>query len=161
MTQVIEILLHVREGPAYFTYSISWLLLSWRCKELGHQQTWYLLCWTRLIQSPPIKMLHIHCHFSLTPLHYFLKLYSYFLSNYVNYRWNIFVWSLSSVIGMCSALDTDGLVFSPRASLAIVMSMHPCISSCLWVNENIAAPSLFSLYGFMNLAAHFNNDFPL
>ena len=38
ITQVPEILPHVRPGP---TYSISWLLMSWRRKEPGHRQPWY------------------------------------------------------------------------------------------------------------------------
>ena len=41
MTQVVEIPPRVRQGPAYSTKSISWLLMSWRCKEPGHQQPWY------------------------------------------------------------------------------------------------------------------------
>ena len=40
-TQVVEIPPRVKPGPAYFTQSISWLLISWRRKEPGHQQTWY------------------------------------------------------------------------------------------------------------------------
>ena len=28
--------LHVRQGPTYFTYSISWPLMTWRRKEPGH-----------------------------------------------------------------------------------------------------------------------------
>ena len=39
-TQVVEIPPRVRQGPAYST-SISWLLMSWRLKEPGHQQPWY------------------------------------------------------------------------------------------------------------------------
>ena len=35
-TQVVEIPPRVRQGPAYFTSSISWLLMSWRRKEPGH-----------------------------------------------------------------------------------------------------------------------------
>ena len=37
-TQVVEIPPRVRQRPAYTTYSISWLLMSWRRKEPGHQQ---------------------------------------------------------------------------------------------------------------------------
>ena len=37
-TQVVEIPPRVKQGPAYFTQSISWLLMSWRLKEPGHQQ---------------------------------------------------------------------------------------------------------------------------
>ena len=40
-TQVAEIPPRVRQGPAYSTWSISWLLMSWRRKEPGHQQPWY------------------------------------------------------------------------------------------------------------------------
>ena len=41
MTQVLKILPQVRSGLTYFTLSISWLLMSWRRKERGHQQPWY------------------------------------------------------------------------------------------------------------------------
>ena len=40
-TQVLKILPRVRPGPTYTTLSISWLLMSWRRKEPGHQQPWY------------------------------------------------------------------------------------------------------------------------
>ena len=40
-TQVVEIPPQVRQGPSYSTQSISWLLMSWRRKEPGHQQPWY------------------------------------------------------------------------------------------------------------------------
>ena len=45
MTQVFEILPHKRQAPVYSTYSIEWLLMTWRRKEPGHQQLWY---WPRL-----------------------------------------------------------------------------------------------------------------
>ena len=38
MTQVLKILPQVRPEPMYSTWSISWLLMSWRHKEPGHQQ---------------------------------------------------------------------------------------------------------------------------
>ena len=40
-TQVVEIPPRVRQWPAYSTQSISWLLMSWRRKEPGHQLPWY------------------------------------------------------------------------------------------------------------------------
>ena len=40
-TQVVEILPQIRQEPTYSTWSISWLLMSWRRKEPGHQQPWY------------------------------------------------------------------------------------------------------------------------
>ena len=39
--QVVEIPPRVKQGPAYLPQSISWLLMSWRRKEPGHQQPWY------------------------------------------------------------------------------------------------------------------------
>ena len=39
--QVVEILPQVRHGPTYSTWSISWLLMSWRRKEPGYQQPSY------------------------------------------------------------------------------------------------------------------------
>ena len=41
MPWVVEILYPIRPGLTYFTWSISWLLRSWRRKEPGHQQPWY------------------------------------------------------------------------------------------------------------------------
>ena len=40
-TQVAEIPPRVRQGPAYSTLSISWLLMSWLLASPGHQQPWY------------------------------------------------------------------------------------------------------------------------
>ena len=37
-TQVVEIPPQAKEGPRYSIKSISWLLMSWRRKEPGHQQ---------------------------------------------------------------------------------------------------------------------------
>ena len=42
-TLVVEILPQIRQEPIYFTEWISWLLMSWRRKEPGHQQPWYWL----------------------------------------------------------------------------------------------------------------------
>ena len=41
MTQVLKILPQVRPGLTYSAWSTSWLLMSWRRKEPGHQQPWY------------------------------------------------------------------------------------------------------------------------
>ena len=41
MVQVVEILPHERQGPVYLTCSVTWLLETWQCKELGHQHPWY------------------------------------------------------------------------------------------------------------------------
>ena len=60
MTHGVEILPQVRQGLTYSTQSISWLLMSWRRKEPGHQQTWYWLCWTELIRSPHCKGKETH-----------------------------------------------------------------------------------------------------
>ena len=37
----LKILPQIRPGPTYSTYCISWLLMSWRRKEPGHQQPCY------------------------------------------------------------------------------------------------------------------------
>ena len=55
VTQVVEILTQVRQEHTYSTWSISWVLMSWRREGPGHQQPWYLLCWTELIRSPHVK----------------------------------------------------------------------------------------------------------
>ena len=41
LAQVLKFLPLVRPGLIYSTWSISWLLMSWRRKEPGHQQPWY------------------------------------------------------------------------------------------------------------------------
>ena len=43
MLHVVEILPHGRQRLIYYTYSISWLFMIWRCKEPGHQQSWWLV----------------------------------------------------------------------------------------------------------------------
>ena len=52
-THVVEIPPRVR--PAYSTQSISWLLMSWRRKEPGHQQPWFWPSKTGLTRSPHVK----------------------------------------------------------------------------------------------------------
>ena len=68
ITQVIEILPHVRQELTYSTLSMLWLLMFWRRKESGRQQQWSWVCWTELIQSPHIKGEKHICisHHSLT-----------------------------------------------------------------------------------------------
>ena len=41
---VVEILPPVRQEFAYSTQSVSWVLMSWRRKDQGHQHPWYWLC---------------------------------------------------------------------------------------------------------------------
>ena len=41
MARVVPIPLHGKQGPVYFTLPISWLQMTWRCQEPGHQQPWY------------------------------------------------------------------------------------------------------------------------
>ena len=55
-TQVDEILSHVRQELTCSTWSIiSWVLMPWRCKEPGHQQPCWWLCWTGTIRSTCIN----------------------------------------------------------------------------------------------------------
>ena len=54
LTQVLKIPPQVRPGPIYSTQSISWLLMSWRRKEPGHQQPWYWPIQTELTRSPHV-----------------------------------------------------------------------------------------------------------
>ena len=37
-----------RQKHDYFTWSISWLLMTWQCQEPGHQQLWY---WPSLFRT--------------------------------------------------------------------------------------------------------------
>ena len=55
ITQLVKILSRVRQEITYSTLSITWVLMTWWHKEPGHQQPWYLLCWTELILSPHVK----------------------------------------------------------------------------------------------------------
>ena len=58
---------------------------------------------------------------------------------------NIFYVKLVQCNGyLANTVNTDGLVFSTRASLATVLSMQWCVSSCLWVN----AGTVSTLVGF-------------
>ena len=50
LTQIVEILPHVRHGRSISTDSIPWVLMFWRRKEPGHQQQWSWLCWTVIIR---------------------------------------------------------------------------------------------------------------
>ena len=61
-TQVVEILPQIRQGPTHFTESTSWLLVSWRRKEPGHQQLWYWHSLTEIIRSPHVKFCFWHRH---------------------------------------------------------------------------------------------------
>ena len=38
MAQVVEILLHGRQGPVHPSWFTAWLLVTWQYKEPGHQQ---------------------------------------------------------------------------------------------------------------------------
>ena len=42
--QVVEIFPYGRHGPAYFAWSITWLLMTWRRKGSGHQHPLYWPC---------------------------------------------------------------------------------------------------------------------
>ena len=58
MTQVFKILPDVRPGPTYSTQSISWLLMSWRREEPGHQQPWYWPSYTEIFMVCHPYMCH-------------------------------------------------------------------------------------------------------
>ena len=62
MTQVLEILYHVRQELTFPTLSISWVLMSWRREEPRNQRPWYLLCWNGLIGSPYVRGKLEKCH---------------------------------------------------------------------------------------------------
>ena len=55
MTQVVENLPLISQELTYSTWSISWVLMSWRCMEPGYQQPWYWLCWSRVMKFPHVK----------------------------------------------------------------------------------------------------------
>ena len=62
---IVEILPHVRQELTYSTWSVSWVLMSWRCKEPGHQQPWYLLCWTGKFGPSMLRVKRQICKHSL------------------------------------------------------------------------------------------------
>ena len=63
-------------------------------------------------------------------------------SGYVPCNCNIFVWNWSNTAYLFSAVDTDGLV----------LSTHPCVSSCLWANCTITFVLIlyFIMYEYIN-----------
>ena len=73
LVPVVEILAQVQHGPTYSTYSISWLLMSWRRKEPGHQQPWYwpsprtLTHWGRVTHLCVVKLATIGSDNGLSP----------------------------------------------------------------------------------------------
>ena len=58
---------------------------------------------------------------------------SFLFSNVIHYKCNISVWNWSNMIYSALWLQMAWR-FSTRASVATVLCMYPCISSCLWVN---------------------------
>ena len=57
-THVVEMFDQVRQELLHIsTYPISWVRMSWRRKEPVHQQPWYLICWSEVIQSPHVNTL--------------------------------------------------------------------------------------------------------
>ena len=64
MTQVVEILPQVRQILTYSTQSKSWVLMSCWCKEPGHPQPWYWLCWLEWLDPPMVRVKNvIECTF--------------------------------------------------------------------------------------------------
>ena len=63
----------------------------------------------------------------------------------VYYNGNILVWSWSDAMYISAGLwILMAWCFSTRASVSTVLSMHPCISSCMWVNFQCIMMSVFS-----------------
>ena len=58
MTQVVKTIPPVRQELTYSTYSISWVLMTWRREEPWHQQPRYSLYYNGIIQSPHVKGKH-------------------------------------------------------------------------------------------------------
>ena len=55
ITQLVEILPHIRQELYYSTKTISWVLISWWHNEQVHQQPWYCLSLTGIISSQHAK----------------------------------------------------------------------------------------------------------
>ena len=55
-------------------------------------------------------------------------------SNVVHHKCNIFIWNWTDTMNVWSALwMLMAWCFSTRASVATVLTTHPCVSRCLWV----------------------------
>ena len=51
MDYAVEIFAHGNHQSMYLTQSMPWLLMTWWCKEPGHQQPWYWPISPRMLQS--------------------------------------------------------------------------------------------------------------
>ena len=94
---------------------------------LSRQNKWYIstdLC-------PNIRKIIL----TLKQLGIFFKIQFYFLILFpINV---IFLYKMVPCNGfLISTVGTDGLCFSTRTSVATVLSMHQCISGCLWVDKD-------------------------
>ena len=75
---------------------------------------------------------------ALTQLSIFFQNVIY-CSNVILYKYNPSAWNWSSTPNIKSVLwILMTWCFSTRASVATVLSMHMCVSSCLWVKPNYA-----------------------
>ena len=73
-------------------------------------------------------------HSASTGTFFFFKISFHFLM-FIHYKCHILVWNWSNTMNISSALWVlMSWCFSTRASVATVLSMHPCVSSCLGVN---------------------------
>ena len=81
ITQVVEIIPQIRQGPACSTKSIPWLLMSWRHKEPGHYLPWYWPSQTEItrfnvanahnyVRSQKIRLGLKDCQISLLHIHF-------------------------------------------------------------------------------------------
>ena len=81
----------------------------------------------------------------------FFKLISFLMLFIINV---IFFYEIDQIQCIWSALWTlMAWCFSTRAAIATVLSMHPCISRCLWVNKDTRTGPLMS-YAFLELGHH-------
>ena len=48
LSHAVEIIPYGRQGSLHPMHSIPWLLMSWQCKEPGHQQPWHWLNSSRI-----------------------------------------------------------------------------------------------------------------
>ena len=150
MTQVVEILPQVRQGPTYSTESVSWVLMSWWRKEPGHQQPWYWPSETELTRSPHINgynsvdsshwqqncqsQIRIRCLFDGQNTNMFIHLSINKMDAILWIPfWNVFSWMYRILIKISLKFVPEGLIDDESTLVQVMM--------ITWTNvDHMASP---------------------
>ena len=104
--------------------------MAWQHKVLWHHlydQWWPWLIPVSIYMTGYLTLKHMRICFEDVIL----------FSNVAHCKCNVFVSIVTITMNICSALWVlMSWCFSTRASVATVLSTHPCVSSCLWVNDS-------------------------